>query len=155
MKQTNTANIVSPEFYKKLENIPNLEAKISALQRTPNFADLGVALNIALAPTNSEPEPHEYKAEFCQFCGNKIDPEIIQCPTCQAILEKPETEPLDSPKMHILEIFAGSMTFIIWLTVTYAVLTSYPITLVSVAGVALFWVIFIGVFRTVAGGLIH
>jgi hypothetical protein len=163
----------------KLEQIPNIAQQIEALKKSDNFKALGNALNpIANPPSKpvktltndgdpSKPAHYTYHgqgAEYCKYCGNKIDADTIKCPNCGAPVKEDKTKTLSQlipncfkPKAPVsfLDAFAGAMVTLIWIAVTYAALTSGAVTWITVIAVAFWWLLFVVVFRITVGGLLN
>jgi DNA polymerase III alpha subunit (gram-positive type) len=158
----------------KLEQLPHLAVQIEALKKSNKFKDLGNALSpVTIQPNKAASDPdipkepahytyHGVGAEFCQNCGSKLDAQAVKCWNCGApIKESTKTlfqkiPEILKPKHKIrpLDAFAGAMIALVWLAVTYGALTNGAITWITITAIAFWWLLFVIVFRLVAGGLL-
>jgi hypothetical protein len=147
----------------KLEQLPNFEKQVEALKRSNNFKDLGNALspatNLTRTLTNdgdpNKPKhytPHGKGAEYCQKCGVKLDADAIQCWSCKTQIKEPQKP---KRKIYFLDAFAGAMILIIWLATTAWALQSYGFSWALTIMLAVFWIVFVVVFRLFAEGLLN
>jgi hypothetical protein len=118
------------QIYARLQNIPDMEHKISALLNSQSFKEIGHALE-PIAPkvtaTEIKPQPRN------QF-------------TLKNWLRNKHYKPLD--------ICAGAFTFIIWLAASGWIIQAFNLTFASAIGLAVFWLSFIVVFRLMIGGIL-
>jgi hypothetical protein len=163
----------------KIEQTPNLPQLVEALNQSQSFQSLGKALNLIVNPppkpiktmTNDgnpdKPAHYTYHgqgAEYCKYCGNKIDAGTIKCPNCGAPIKEEENNKTIydripecfKPKkpIKLLDALAAIMLTTIWLSVTYAALTSGSITWITVVAIAFWWILYVVVFRIVVGGIL-
>ena len=115
----------------RLNQLPNLEQQISALLQSPKFKDLGNALK-PLKPV-VEKQPEEQPKPHKSF-------------SLRAWLK--------TKQLKALDLFAGSVTFIIWLAISGWILQSFQVSYPSIIGLSVFWLFFIVVFRLMIGGLL-
>jgi hypothetical protein len=155
----------------KIEQVPNLPALVEALQKSQNFQAIGNALSpIATPPKTNLYNPdknkpsidcyrNKQKPSYCQYCGKQLDTQTnpLNCWNCGAPIN-PETpapkQPKPKQKIKPLDAFAGGIVFIIWLAVSYAILTNGEITAWTIIGLAVFWLFFTVAFRLVIGGIL-
>ena len=112
----------------RLEGIPDLKEQVAALRESKIFKDLGKALT----PFTENKPAKPFKPQ-----------KQLSLP---AWLKPKQVKPLD--------IFAGAMTFLVWIAVSGWLLSSFALSWGLVAGVASFWLVFVVVFRLVVGGLL-
>ena len=159
-----TLTINAQDLKNYLEQVPNLEIKIKALLKSPNFTDLGEALNATIKEQHA-PFNYGEGATYCKYCGGKIDPEIIQCPNCQRILEETVAEeeytedsnpenfaPSEEKQTKLFQIISTGFALTVWLAVSGWMLTSFPIDWFTITALAIFWLVSIPLFRSTIGG---
>jgi hypothetical protein len=115
----------------KLANLPNLEQQINALQESSIFRDLGKELK-PLLQQPQPPQPIVKKQNKYGFLKS-LFPDF---------------------KSHLLDYFAGAMVFVMWLGFSWGILENYGLTWPVTAALGLLWIVFVVVFRVVAGGIL-
>jgi hypothetical protein len=172
-------NEIQATVINKIEQIPNIIQLIDALNQSQSFQSLGKALSPLINPSSTpiktmtnDGDPnkpahytyHNQGAEYCKYCGIKIDADTVKCPNCGAPIKEDKPVTLSQlipecfkPKKPVsfLDAFAGAMVTLIWLAVTYGALTSGTITWITVVAVAFWWALFVVVFRIVVGGILN
>jgi rRNA maturation endonuclease Nob1 len=118
-------------------------------------------------PQQPQPEPfkqvepaQQRPTKECFHCGRLMDLDAKVCPYCGAPVEpkKPRIVIPDwinpHEKIHPLDAFAGLMVAVIWLAASGWILSSYALSWGLIIFFAVFWLVFVVVFRLVIGGIL-
>jgi hypothetical protein len=106
-----------------------------------------------------EPAPQPIKDPLvCEHCGAKLKPNWTHCNNCGATVTPHQKtvmpEWIKPHHMHPLDFFAGAAVFVIWIAATLLMINSYGLGLWTIIGLGIFWIIFVIVYRVVAGGIL-
>jgi hypothetical protein len=128
-KELDTIQETQSQIYARLENIPNLNQLVLALEKSQNFKKIGEAIRPI---TTNLPETKQ------------IQPKK---PTLSSWLKAKHYNPLDLFAVFVVTImFAGlSYGIISWLSLTWG----------SIVGLSVLWLVYVVVARLVAGGLLN
>jgi hypothetical protein len=96
---------------------------------------------------------------ICTHCGAKLKPNWTKCANCGAPVMPPRPasiipEWVKPHQMKPLDFFAGAIVFVMWIAATLLIINSFGLGLWSIIGLGIFWIIFIVVYRVVAGGIL-
>jgi hypothetical protein len=112
-----------------LSNLPNLEQQIKALQESSSFKDLGKTLSPIIETIPEKPVKPKRHYSLPKWL-------------------KPNQE------VKLLDAFAGALVFVLWVAATGWMLSSFGFSWGFVAGLAVFWLVFIVAFRVIIGGIL-
>lgn len=90
--------------------------------------------------------PKEKGGLVCRYCGAPVEQP-------KPLLKIPEFLKLKTP-IKILDAFAGLMVFVVWVAASGWILNSFSLSWGLVVGLAIFWIMFIVVYRVVVGGIL-
>ena len=130
---------------KQVESIAKEEHK----QLKEKMRETGVEVLAFLGGNGNSGDPEPAPAKIidplaCNNCGAPVE---TQTKTALPTWIKPH-------QAHALDFFAGIIVFVMWLAATAWMLSSFGVTYSSVIGLGVFWIIFIIVYRVVAGGIL-
>ena len=124
---------IQSQIYARLEQIPNLDQLVLAMERSQHFKKVGEAIrpltpNIPPTPPASERKKPKLSAMLHTWFSRK--------------------------KIKFLDAVAGALTTVIWAASTYGIIETFSLTYVSVIGLAVFWLCYIVVFRLMVDGIL-
>jgi ribosomal protein L40E len=95
----------------------------------------------------------------CTHCGAKLKPNWTKCGNCGAPVQLQRKTPIIPPwikphQMKALDFFAGAVVFVMWIAATMLIINSFGLGPWTIIGLGIFWIVFVVVYRVVAGGIL-
>ena len=136
--------------------------KENKIRRTLHDSGAEFLAFIGGSGNNSDPEPAPQPVIdplVCTHCGAKLKPNWTKCNNCGAPVMPQAKQPIipewiKPHQAHALDFFAGIVVFVMWLAATAWMINVYGLSYGSIIGLGVFWIIFIIVYRVVAGGIL-
>jgi ribosomal protein L40E len=96
---------------------------------------------------------------ICTHCGAKLKPNWTKCANCGAPVMPQQKQPIipawiKPHQMKPLDFFAGAVVFVMWIAATMLIINSFGLGPWTIIGLGIFWLVFVVVYRVVAGGIL-